>query len=123
MKKILLFILGLSLSVQIAFAGVDFDQRPSVVSSAQNQPDDLRESFGVAYTGKSLVVSLCPPEAMSGKASLMNIVGQVVEEWNVEFEQSGTQTKKLNVSKNHPSGIYIFTMQIDGKTLSRRVII
>ncbi len=109
--------------MHIATAGALFEQRPGASNNVQNQPDDLRESFGVAFTGKNLVVSLCPPESMSGKASLMNIVGQVVEEWNIDFEQGGTQSKKLNITKNHPSGIYIFTMQIDGKTLSRRVII
>lgn len=107
----------------VAFASAGSNEKAPQISNTTSNPDDLRDSFSVAFTGKSLVVALCPPVAMTGKASLMNIVGQVVEEWTVEFEQGGTQNKKLSFYKTHPPGIYIFTMQIDGRTLSRRVII
>jgi hypothetical protein len=83
---------------------------------------ELRDSFSVSISGKSLMVTLCPGEPMRGNATLMNIVGQVVESWPMEWEGGVTQTRKMNL-KDHPAGIYIFTMKVNGQVLSRRVVI
>ena len=125
MNKILLFILLSSLELPITARNPNRilgNQRDKLGIEQKVVSDVIFDSFAVAISGKDLIISLTSFENTDVNASLMSIVGQKVGHWKWQWDASGKQTKKLSIEEI-PSGIYIFTMKIGEKNLSRKLIV
>jgi Na+-translocating ferredoxin:NAD+ oxidoreductase RnfE subunit len=120
MKKIILFLI-FSLFWDV---GAMSHSGVSSLNAQQQGPTltELRDSFSVGISGRHLVIGLRPQAPMQGQGTLMNIVGQVVDEWLIDWETGLEKSKKV-MMRAHPPGIYIFTLKVNGQILSRRVII
>ncbi|MCH8555779.1 MAG: T9SS type A sorting domain-containing protein [Schleiferiaceae bacterium] len=125
MNKILLFTLLFCLELSTV-ASNQGTPRPNPIAPHGLQQKRVSEinidSFTVSISRKDLIISLTTFENVEVSASLMSIVGQKVGQWKWQWDDTGKQTKKLSIEEI-PSGIYIFTMKIGDKNLSRKLIV
>ena len=80
------------------------------------------EDITLTISDKNLVISTVSKNTQSSTVTLMSIVGQNMGEWKLDWDASGKQIKKINIT-NIPSGIYIFTIRTGDRNMSRKVII
>jgi hypothetical protein len=80
------------------------------------------ENITLTISDKNLVISTISKSTQSSNATLMSIVGQNMGEWKLDWDASGKQIKKLEIT-DVPSGIYIFTIRTGDHTVSRKIII